>query len=201
MQTTSRELYHFWTEFSKLVKKDTPAAFRKFSKKTFEQVLKEDFFETPRMKNAFPDFIDMANAINSKEVDFKEWVLAMIGESITGKLKKKNILNPNYVKNVVKFYTVKEINRQRDLINKLSEEAAGDNPFTDFSDAKFDLYQVNEQQKNKLYELVRKGELNFWFYIEALDNKCFKVDESKIIDQSFSQFLRLLHIVRQNIKE
>lgn len=201
MQTTSKELHHFWTEISKLLKKDTPAAFRKFSKKTFEQVLKENFYETPRMKNAFPDYIDLANAINSKEVDFTEWVLAMIGESITGTLRKKNFISPNYVKKIVKFYTVKEINRQRDLINKMSDEAAGDNPFTGFSDAKFDLYQVNEQQKNKLYELVKNGELNFWFYIEAMDNNRFKIDESKIIDQSFSRFLRLLQIVRHNIKE
>jgi hypothetical protein len=201
MQTTNKELYHFWQEFSKLIKKDTPAICKKFNKKTFVQVLKEDFFETPRMKNGYPDFIDMANAINSKEIDFNQWVLAMIGEFIAGKLKKKNCLNPNYMKNVVKFYTVKEINHQRDLINKLSEDADSDCPFTEFSDAKFDLYQVNEQQKNKLYEMVRKGELNYWFFLEAEDNNCFKIDESKIIDQSFNQFLRLMHIIRQNIKE
>lgn len=201
MQTTNKELYHFWQEFSKLIKKDTPAICKKFNKKTFVQVLKEDFFETPRMKNGYPDFIDMANAINSKEIDFNQWVLAMIGEFIASKLKKKNCLNPNYMKNVVKFYTVKEINHQRALINKLSEDAASDYPFTEFSDAKFDLYQVNEQQKNKLYEMVRKGELNYWFFLEAEDNNCFKIDESKIIDQSFNQFLRLMHIIRQNIKE
>lgn len=201
MQTTNKELYHFWQEFSKLIKKDTPAICKKFNKKTFVQVLKEDFFETPRMKNGYPDFIDMANAINSKEIDFNQWVLAMIGEFIASKLKKKNCLNPNYMKNVVKFYTVKEINHQRALINKLSEDAASDCPFTEFSDAKFDLYQVNEQQKNKLYEMVRKGELNYWFFLEAEDNNCFKIDESKIIDQSFNQFLRLMHIIRQNIKE
>ena len=184
MQTTNKELYHFWQEFSKLIKKDTPAICKKFNKKTFVQVLKEDFFETPRMKNGYPDFVDMANAINSKEIDFNQWVLAMIGEFIAGKLKKKNCLNPNYMKNVVKFYTVKEINHQRDLINKLSEDADSDCPFTEFSDAKFDLYQVK-----------------YWFFLEAEDNNCFKIDESKIIDQSFNQFLRLMHIIRQNIKE
>lgn len=200
MQTTNKELNHFWTEFSKLANKDTPAAYRKFTKKTFEDVLKESFWETPRMKNGYPDFIDMANAINSKEIDFRHWVYAMIGEAIAGKLKKKNCINPNYVKNIVKFYTVKEINRQRKLINDLSQASSDESPFTEFSDAKFDLYQVDEHQKNKLYEMVRTGELNFWFYIEGLETQKFKVDESKIIDQSFSKFMRLMHIVLQNIK-
>lgn len=202
MQTTNRELYHFWTEFSKLANKDTPAAYRKFAKKTFEEILKENFWETPRMKNAFPDFIDLANAINSKEIDFGHWVYAMIGDAIKGKLRKKNCINPNYVKKIVKFYTVKEINQQREFINDLYKAHSSDeSPFTEFTDAKFDLYKVDEHQKNKLYEMVKAGELNFWFYIEGLETQKFKVDESKIIDQSFSKFMRLMHIVLHNIKK
>lgn len=200
MQTTTKELYHFWSVFSKLLKDEPRAILKKFQTKSLVEILKENFYETPRMPNGYIDFIDIANGINTGKFTFEQWVYVIIQDFIRdGKVKKKNILNLNYLKKIFNLFTVNEINRQRDLINKLSEEAESDNPFTEFSDAKFDLYTVNEQQKNKLYELVKDGTLNFWFFINGLDTNKFKIDESKLADPSYSRFLRLMQIVRQNI--
>ncbi len=199
MQTSSKELYHFWSLFSKLLKDEPPALRRKFEKLTLQEILKEEFFETPRMPNAYVDFIDVANGINNGKFTFDQWVYVIVQDFIRdGKVKKKNILNLNYLEKKFKLFTVNEINRQRDLINKLSEEAESDNPFTEFSDAKFDLYTVNEQQKNKLYELVKAGTLNFWFFINGLHTKKFKIDESKLADPAYSRFLRLMQIIKDN---
>lgn len=200
MLTTNKELYHFWSLFSKLLKDEPPAVLRKFQKHSFAEIAKEKFWETPRMPNAYPPFTDLANFLNSKEVTFNEWVMLCVYDFIhEGKLRKKNLIDPNYLKKIVIFNNVKEINRQRELINAVSEKDVNDNPFAEFSDTKFDLYKVNDEQKNKLYEMVKSGELHFWFIIEALNNRSFTYDESKIEDPRYSRFLRLMQIIRRNI--
>lgn len=209
MKITTKQLYHFWWMFSRFIKpakdkktgllKDNKKIVKAFETTTFEGILNETYHETPNESMGYADYVEIANMINSGEITFRNWVYIMIGDFCqSGKVVKKNILSPTYVKKIVKLYTVNEINKQKSFINKLLEESAGDDPFTEFSDAKFDLYQVNTQQKNKLYELVKEGKLNFWFYLQALDNK-FKIDETKC-DPDFYRFVRLMRITRQNIK-
>lgn len=166
---------------------------------TFRQILKEYFYETPRMPNAYVDFIDLANAINTNKFTFDQWIYVIVQDFVRdGKLKKKNLLNLNYLEKNFILFTVNEINRQYDLINNMSEEVESDDPFAAFSDAKFDLYTVNEQQKNKLYEMVKDGTLCFWFFMNGLATDKFRIDESKIADPAYSRFLRLMQIIRQN---
>lgn len=198
MLTTNKELYHFWHEINDLLKKDTEKLYKKFMTKTFEEILKEDFFETPKMVFGFNEFVPMANAMNSKEIDFYEWCYIVIGEFIVkNKLRKKDLISPLYVKKIIKFCSVDETNKQKEFIRSFAERNK-DDPFIEFSDAKVDIYEVNRDQKNELYEMVRRGELNCWHYIENFDKK-FKVDESKVIDQKFSQFLRFMRIIKFNI--
>lgn len=206
MQTTSKELYHFWSLFSKLLAKktDPPAIVRKFMKKTFEEILKESFYETEKMKYGFVEFVDLANAINMKKISFTDWIYICIGDFIKdGSVKKKNIINLNYIQKVVKFYSVNGKQLQLEQINKLLEEAKAkedENPFAAFTGNQFDLYKVNEKQKNKLYELIRNGTLSFWFWFDGIDNGKFTIDESKIDDPKYTRFLRLMQIVRQKQK-
>ena len=108
MQTTSKELYHFWSLFSKLLakKEDPKPIVRKFEKKSFEEILKEPFFETKNMPKGYVAFIDLANAINMKKISFTDWIYICIGDFLRdGSVKKKNITNVNYLQKVVKFYS------------------------------------------------------------------------------------------------
>ena len=212
MLTTSKELYHFWTLFSKLLskKEDPEPIVRKFMKKSFEEILKEDFYETPNMAKGYIAFVDLANAISMKQFDFTDWIYICVGDFLRdGSVKKKNITNPSYVKKFIKFYSVNGKTEQREVINKLrmeSEKQIEDNPFAAFTGNQFDLYKVNEKQKNKLYELIRNGTLSFWFWFDGIDNHKFDIDETKIDDPDYFRFLRLMRIIRQvnkkaNIKE
>lgn len=206
MQTTSKELYHFWSLFSKLLgkKEDPKPIVRKFEKKTFEEILKESFFETRNMPKGYVAFIDLANAINMKKISFTDWIYICIGDFLRdGSVKKKNITNVNYLQKVVKFYSVNGKNLQLEVINSMLEEAKAkeeENPFAAFTGDQFDLYKVNEKQKNKLYELIRNGTLSFWFWFDGIDNNKFAIDETKIDDPDYFRFLRLMRIVRQKTK-
>lgn len=207
MQTTSKELYHFWSLFSKLLakKEDPKPIVRKFEKKSFEEILKEPFFETKNMPKGYIAFIDLANAINMKKISFTDWIYICIGDFLRdGSVKKKNITNVNYLQKVVKFYSVNGKNLQLEVINNMLEEAKAkeeENPFAAFTGDQFDLYKVNEKQKNKLYELIRNGTLSFWFWFDGIDNNKFSIDETKIDDPDYFRFLRLMRIVRQKTKK
>ena len=103
-----------------------------------------------------------------------------------------------------KFYSVNGKKLQEEVINKLLEESAmeaEEDPFAAFSGNQFDLYKVNEKQKNKLYELIRNGTLSFWFWFDGIDNGKFAIDETKIDDPEYFRFLRLMRIVRQSNKK
>jgi hypothetical protein len=207
MLTSSKELYHFWSLFSKLVgkKEDPEPIVRKFTKKSFEEILKEKFFETPNMSKGYIPFIDLANAINMKKISFDDWIYVMVGDFLRdGSVKKKNITNLNYLQKNCKFYSVNGKKLQEEVINKLLEESAmeaEEDPFAAFSGNQFDLYKVNEKQKNKLYELIRNGTLSFWFWFDGIDNGKFAIDETKIDDPEYFRFLRLMRIVRQSNKK
>lgn len=207
MLTSSKELYHFWSLFSKLVgkKEDPEPIVRKFTKKSFEDILKEKFFETPNMSKGYIPFIDLANAINMKKISFDDWIYVMVGDFLRdGSVKKKNITNLNYLQKNCKFYSVNGKKLQEEVINKLLEESAmeaEEDPFAAFSGNQFDLYKVNEKQKNKLYELIRNGTLSFWFWFDGIDNNKFAIDETKIDDPEYFRFLRLMRIVRQSNKK
>lgn len=207
MLTSSKELYHFWSLFSKLVgkKEDPEPIVRKFTKKSFEDILKEKFFETPNMSKGYIPFIDLANAINMKKISFDDWIYVMVGDFLRdGSVKKKNITNLNYLQKNCKFYSVNGKKLQEEVINKLLEESAmeaEEDPFAAFSGNQFDLYKVNEKQKNKLYELIRNGTLSFWFWFDGIDNGKFAIDETKIDDPEYFRFLRLMRIVRQSNKK
>ncbi|WP_413854726.1 hypothetical protein [Candidatus Ruminimicrobium bovinum] len=204
MQTTSKELYHFWSLFSKLLNKktDPPAIVRKFEKKSFEEILKESFYETANMPKGYVAFVDLANAINMKKLSFTDWIYICIGDFLKdGQVKKKNLLNLNYLQKNIKFYSVNGKQEQFTIINKMLEEAkAKEDPFAAFTGNQFDLYKVNDKQKNKLYELIRNGTLNFWFWFDGIDNNKFAIDETKIDDPDYFRFLRLMRIVRQKDK-
>ena len=140
-----------------------------------------------------------------KKISFTDWIYICIGDFLRdGSVKKKNITNVNYLQKVVKFYSVNGKNLQLEVINNMLEEAKAkeeENPFAAFTGDQFDLYKVNEKQKNKLYELIRNGTLSFWFWFDGIDNNKFSIDETKIDDPDYFRFLRLMRIVRQKTKK
>jgi len=87
-----------------------------------------------------------------------------------------------------------------EYIKELEEKLSNpDNVFDNFNENKNSVYQVNEQQKNMLYELVKEGKVNFFCFVFAWMKGKFEIDESKITDEDYKLFIQCMNIVRQNI--
>lgn len=198
---TSAELYYFTKKLDDLFKMKKSSV-KKFETMTFEDILHEDYYETPKAHFGYSAFIDLANKINSGHLNFKNWVLMVIGEFIkTEKIKRKNITDIAFLDKIIKLYTVEKINSQRALINKLTVEARDEDFFASFSENSYDIYKVNNQQKNKLYEMIKNGELNYYFFIDGLEHNKFEIDIKKIDDPKYKTFVKLMQIIRHNIKK
>lgn len=195
---SSGELYHFYRELKELLK-FKQSKINKFLKMRFGEILTERFYKTARFDDGAKVFIDITNEINSGTITFKEWVYIIIGEYIkTNKLLTvKNLTNFKNLKKYTIFYSVFETKRQIQMLNILSEQIEHSNSFENFSDEKKDVFSVNVKQKNLLYKMVKNGEVNFYCYLYFM-NKKFYIDEKKIDDIEFLNFIKLMQIIKIN---
>lgn len=197
-------LYVFWKKLKALLTKFYGPTVKKWMANDFNTFLPDNAWDQdPKLLNPIIRFTDLANAMNSGVINFNTWVYMVIGEFVkTNKLmKEKDATDINKVQNFIKFYTVKATTEQaKDVINTIIA-STGDDPFMEFSDSKVDLYKVDEEQKNKLYDLIKNGEVNFYFFIDAWNRNKFTINEKKIADPDYKHFIQLMQIVRQNIKK
>lgn len=59
-----------------------------------------------------------------------------------------------------------------------------------------DIFKNKEDQKNELYNLILKGKVSYLFYSYFLNNGKIKIDESKIIDEEFKKFIKIIKFVK-----
>jgi hypothetical protein len=113
----------------------------------------------------------------------------------------KNLTN---FKNVIRFNSILDVGSQMNLLEKLKVEFENQPKIKKFSGNSLSLFKVVENQKNRIYELVRNGKINCLIYTFLLENYKFTIDENKIDDLSFLKFIKIIKYIKnikiQNIK-
>lgn len=113
----------------------------------------------------------------------------------------KNLTN---FKNIIRFNSILDVGSQMNLLEELKGEFENQPKIKKFSGNSLSLFGVDENQKNRIYELVRNGKINCLIYTFLLENYKFKIDEDKINDLSFLKFIKIIKYIKnikiQNIK-
>lgn len=140
---------------------------------------------------------NIANEINSGRIDFDTFVVCYFSEWVTKK-KCPDIfdLNKN-LRNIIIFNSILNAGVQFKMLSKLNEEYKSQPTIAKFSGSKNTLFGVDEGQKNKLYELVEKGEVSLLLYSYLLRNHKFVVDESKIKDLNYFKFIKVVNYINE----
>lgn len=195
-------VYNLFRELRSFITKPTPSKYKKMLNNSFDWYTQHYYDKTPRWADAAVGFISLSNAINSGQLSLISVVSAFIGATVVqNKPITNKVLNDiDKVKEISKFYSVLETKNHFQYIQELEENSVdADDAFAEFTQNKINVYQVNAEQKNMLYELVKDGKVNFFCYVYALMKGKFIVDETKITDPDFKLFYQCMNIVRQNI--
>jgi hypothetical protein len=202
MQYSKDGVYNLYRTIKNYLKHPTKGQYKKLMEKDFNYFTQFYYNNFSEWKFGAVYFVPLANALNCGKISIIELCSTFIGEFIiknkTTTIKELNTIDK--VKEFAKFYTVNETKKHFEYIKKLEEKLSNpDNVFDNFNENKNSVYQVNEQQKNMLYELVKEGKVNFFCFIFAWMKGKFEIDESKITDEDYKLFIQCMNIVRQNI--
>ena len=195
-------VYNLYRTIKNFLKNPTKGKYKNLMENDLNYFTQHYYNQCPNWDKGAVYFVPLANALNCGKVSIMELCSAFIGDFI---IKNKTttikvITTIDNVKEFAKFYTVIETKKHFEYIKELEEKLSNpDNVFDNFNENKNSVYQVNEQQKNMLYELVREGKVNFFCFVFAWMKGKFEIDESKITDEDYKLFIQCMSIVRQNI--
>lgn len=139
----------------------------------------------------------IADELNSGRIDYDTFVVCYFSEWV--QLKKcPDIfsLNKN-LRKIIIFNSILNAGVQFKMLSELNEEYKNQPKFTKFSGSRNTLFGVDEEQKNKLYELVEEGKVSLLLYAYLLRNNKFAVDESKIKDLDYFKFIKVVNYINE----
>lgn len=151
-------------------------------------------FHEKRKQFTSPIFSDLSNLYGSHVINIDTIMAVIIDYYVrTGKPMNYNTkMTHGELKDRLKFLSVLGANSQLDTLSEIHSEYKEQSTFNKFSGQKLTLFNVDEKQENKLYELVKTGKLSFLFYVFFWSNSKFDIDEDKIEDLNFLKFVRLM---------
>ena len=150
-----------------------------------------------------PIFTTLYDLYNSKVINIDTIMAIFIDYYIrTGKPMNYNTkMSFEELKSRLRFLSVLDVNAQLEKLEAIHNEYKQQSAFNKFSGQKLTLFGVNEQQENKLYELVKSGEISFILFAFFMEKSKFTIDESKIKDLYFLKFVRLIkYAIQKQIK-
>lgn len=195
-------VYNLFRELREFIKKPTPSKYKKMLTNSFEWYTQHYYTGTPHWADGAITFIPLSNDLNSGQISLIAVCSAFIGNWILKNklLTYKEVNEVDKIREIAKFYSVLETRKHFQYIEELEENSVdASDAFAEFTQNKINVYQVNAEQKNMLYDLVKDGKVNFFCYVFALMKGKFTVDENKITDPDFKLFYQCMNIVRQNI--
>lgn len=157
--------------------------------------LRNGFEYHPKMKQFTGGiFNHLSNLYCSRTINLDTIMAVMIDYYIrTGKPMNYNTkMSVEELRNRLRFLSVLDANAQLSKLEALHNEYKEQSAFNKFSGNKLTLFGVNELQENKLYELVKSGEISFLLFVFFWEKSKFDIDETKIKDLSYLKFVRLM---------
>lgn len=199
----SNGLYALYRRLKDVLLKPTPTKVKGFLAHPFEHYAEfHGNGVSSAWNNGAANFVSLSNAINSGCFSLGAFCVIFIGHYITNSklLTQKKLNDIHYLQELNRFYTPHEMQKQREhIVSKIEGSVDASDVFAEFTNKKLDVYSVDESQKNALYGMVKSGEINFIHFILAWHTHKFEVDESKITDKEYHDFIQYMKIVRQNM--
>ena len=199
---TTDGMYALYRELKSLLENPTPSKVKKFTTNYFRYFTEHYYNATANWSAGASNFVTLTNAINSGHFSLDAFCVIFIGYYITQNklLTQKSLNSIDKLKELNKFYTQFEMEKQIAYINKKIENSVdtGD-VFADFTQTKLDVYKVGEDQKNTLYEMIKSGDVNLIHFVIAWHNHKFEIDEKKITDEDYKNFIQYMKVVRHNM--
>ena len=195
-------MYALYRKLKDMLVNPTPSKVKDFLDHPFKYHTEHYYNATKNWSSGASNFVTLANAINSGHFSLDAFCVIFIGYYITQSklLTQKTMNSIDKLQELNKFYTPFEMKKQMEYINKKIEDSVDtDDVFADFTQTKLDIYSVGEDQKNTLYEMIKSGEVNLIHFVIAWHDHKFEVDEKKITDKDYKNFIQYMKIIRQNM--
>lgn len=169
-------------------------AWMSFQTKSIDEILAEGYFRTPGMQNGAMQFTDVANNISSGVFSLADYLISIIVEKmITEKF--PTLKSCGQVDKRREFFIFSNRREVIDQSNWLREKVAKENEGLFAFSKPYTLFEVDEEQKNEIYKLIKSNNINPEFYIRGFGAKKFQIDESKIQDKEYMKFVKLTKII------
>ena len=176
--------------------------FREFFDDTMDDYVINQFVQDGRGVDYMSNFcIPLANEINCAFTDMEHWTMYTMMKCLCDKKcpELKDINSINKLSGAKVFTKRAVITRQIDQINKIIEER--NNGFDYFTDNRFSLYELDENQENQAYKMYREGTLDPEFYIQGLYHEKFKIDKNSVKDIEYGRFITFCEMIIKLHKE
>lgn len=199
---TKDGLYNLYRSLKDLLVNPTKGKVNKFTTNDFKHFTDYYYNRTAKWSDGANQFITLTNAINSGEFSLNAFCVIFIGYYIAKNkfITIKTINSIDKLKEFNKFYTEFEMRKQIEFINsKIETSVDADDVFADFTQTKLDVYKVGEDQKNILYDWIKSGEVNLIHFIIGWHNHKFEIDEKKITDEEYHNFIQYMKVIRHNM--
>jgi len=193
------QLYFFFSMLNGELSKKNSQFFNLSKLKMFE-LSPQTGFMNDKMRRVFElknsMYVNLCSFLNSGVLDFDTLIVCLLGEYIRTKKKVKIEMFDNLedIKKLLNFYNIIGSKNQSEyLLSLINKKTTTMNKFINGGD---DIFKNKEDQKNELYNLILKGKVSYLFYSYFLNNGKIKIDESKIIDEEFKKFIKIIKFVK-----
>lgn len=125
-------------------------------------------------------YVELANLLNSGTINIRMLDLYFLGEFVrTNSFPNINVFNNLLrLKSVIGFYNSTDITLQ---INKIIEKSNESNSkFAKFTKTDKSVFELDANQTNILYDMLKRGEINVYVYAYFMKNKKFVIDYTKL---------------------
>jgi len=198
------QLYMVYKNIKKMwnAKRFNTNVFREFFADTMENYIINQFVQDSQGMEYMSNYcIPLANEMNCSFTDLEHWTMYVMMKCLCDKkcpeLKDVNAINKLLGAKVFTKRAV--ITRQIDQINKIIEER--NNGFDYFTDNRFSLYELDENQENQAYKMYCAGTLDPEFYIQGLYHEKFKLNKDSIKNVEYKRFITFCEMIIKLHKE
>lgn len=139
--------------------------------------------------------INIVNEIRCGLASLRGWAIMIIAKAMyEGKFPAlKDCNKTSTLKQFAIFNNREEVESQINLINKLTTET--NSGLNEFSNKKFTLYELDENQMNNAYKLFKEGKISPIFFIKGLGAKKFEIDINNVKEYDYKRFIIFSKII------
>lgn len=172
----------------------TTKMWQKFLTKKLDDIVAEGYYITPNINLSGSQFCEVANNINSGVFHLSDYLISICVEQMLSEknLTLKSCSQVEKRKKFFIFYARKEI---QDQAQWLKEKVAKENEGLFLFSKQYTLFELESDQTNEIYKLIKSNNINPEFYIRGLETKKFIIDESKIQDKEYMRFVMWAKVI------